>query len=84
MYANKDSSNPLADWKQKASPSKSPKWLSLRYTNSLVPRPRFPTAADGLHHRCVERGSGEMPNKGRSRVINVTSSNTVQYDVAWC
>ena len=33
---------------------------------SLVPRPRFPTAADGLHHRYVERGSGEMPNKSRS------------------
>ena len=25
-------------------------------TFSLVPRPRFPTAADGLHHRYVESG----------------------------
>ena len=25
---------------------------------SLVPRPRFPTAAGGLHHRYVESGSG--------------------------
>ena len=25
-------------------------------TCSLVPRPRFPTAADGLHHRYVEMG----------------------------
>ena len=28
---------------------------------SLVPRPRFPTAADGLHHRYVESGrSGDV------------------------
>ena len=27
--------------------------------NSLVPRPRFPTAAGGLHHRYVESGSGK-------------------------
>ena len=27
---------------------------------SLVPRPRFPTAADGLHHRYVESGSGVL------------------------
>ena len=26
---------------------------------SLVPRPRFPTAAGGLHHRYVESGSGK-------------------------
>ena len=31
--------------------------LQARY--SLVPRPRFPTAAGGLHHRYVESGSGK-------------------------
>ena len=27
--------------------------------DSLVPRPIFPTAAGGLHHRYVESGSGK-------------------------
>ena len=27
---------------------------ALPHTPGLVPRPRFPTAADGLHHRYVE------------------------------
>ncbi|KAL5516746.1 hypothetical protein EMCRGX_G002153 [Ephydatia muelleri] len=31
----------------------------LLYQDSLVPRPRFPTAAGGLHHRYVESGSGK-------------------------
>ena len=44
----------------------------------------IPTATDGLHPRYVERGSGEMPNKSRPTLINDTSSNTVQYDVARC
>ena len=40
-------------------------WLTYRHPFSLVPRPRFPTAAGGLHHRYVvitrsywESGSG--------------------------
>ena len=28
----------------------------VQCTHSLLPRPRFPTAADGLHHRYVESG----------------------------
>ena len=33
--------------------------LIKRILASLVPRPRFPTAAGGLHHRYVESGSGK-------------------------
>ena len=33
-------------------------WKDARRA-SLVPRPRFPTAAGGLHHRYVEIGSGK-------------------------
>ena len=36
-----------------------PSACATRYVHcrpSLVPGPRFPTAADGLHHRYVERG----------------------------
>ena len=32
--------------------------------DSLVPRPTH-AAVDGLHHRYVRNGSGEMPNKSR-------------------
>ena len=33
-------------------------WMRTNISDSLVLRPRFPTAADGLHHRYLESGSG--------------------------
>ena len=44
------------------------------FANSFVPRPRFPTAADGLHHRYVESGSDHRSNFFVLWILSVTQS----------
>ena len=41
----------------------------VQCTHSLVPRPRFPTAADRLHHHLVESGLDEVHFPSSSDVI---------------
>ena len=80
-----DNDNDSEEESRGANAAKMPEAWEPAGTSSLVPRPRFPTAAVGLHHRYVESGSGILSiTQSLCRHINGVSYCVVINELSCC